>query len=143
MEVVKFKAEHLRHVSATGFLNAKIRPWLLPEHGAALEAYGGVYTILDDGVPVVFGGIIKYWEGRGEAWLTFGKPKTSNFISIFKKVKRVIDDCPLNRIEMVVDYGSEVHARWATLLGFKKEADRMRRYLPDGGDATLYSMVRR
>jgi hypothetical protein len=42
-----------------------------------------------------------------------------------------------------VDFESEVQHRWAKILGFTQEAYRLKHYLPHGGDASLYSWVRK
>ncbi len=144
IEVVKFKAAHLEYIHRTGMSDKKLMPWLLPESGPALEAYGeangNLFTFLEDNVPVVFGGIAKYWHNRGEAWLVWGKPR--KFFSLIKVVKKKIEECPLHRLEMVIDYGSKTHERWAQFLGFRKECGLLKSYLPGGEDASLYVLIR-
>ncbi len=120
----------------------KIVPFLTMEHAEAIERSGEHYTVLDNGKAVVVGGIITFWKDRGEAWLLLGKTKKENFISIFKAVDRFVKNCSLRRIEMVIDYDFKQGHRWAKLLGFKKEAEILKHYRPDGGDVSLYSKVR-
>ena len=42
---------------------------------------------------------------------------------------------------MTVDCEFEQGHRWAKMLGFTMEAERMRAYRPDGGDVALYARV--
>jgi hypothetical protein len=144
MTVVPFKKEHLMHLLKEGFLDHKIQPYFLPEYGERIENDGKSFTILDEGVPVVFGGTTVYWKNRAELWLVFGKPKTEKFILIYKILVKWLESFKKEyaRLEMTVDFESEVQHRWAKILGFKQEAYRLRKYLPHGGDAALYSWVR-
>lgn len=141
-EVVPFKAEHLTYITETGMVDEKLKPWILPAHGERLETAGGTFTCLDDGAPVAVGGVIEYWHNRGEAWILFGKPRTKTFVTIFKMAQRVLDMCPLKRIEIVVDYEFDRGHKMARLLGFNKEAEILKSYRPDGGAVSLYAIVR-
>src|SRR6185312_3894205 len=143
MQAVQFKAEHFDYLMEHGITDKKLKPWLKKEQGIELESALDTYTILDDELkPVVIGGIRQYWYNRGEAWLLIGAPKRSDFIKIHKIVQKFLDLSPIKRIEMVVDYHYEEGHRWARLLGFKKEAERMESYRSDGGDVSLYSLVK-
>lgn len=123
-------------------MDTRIKPYLTVQHGEAIEKAGNACTVLDGDIPVVVGGIFKFWQNRGEAWLIFGKVKTQDFITIFKMVQRFISMSPLRRIEMVIDHDFPQGHRWAKLLGFEKEAECLRSYLPDGRDVSLYALVR-
>lgn len=142
--MVPFKKEHLLELLKEGFLDSKIQPYFLPEYGEHIEKNKRAFTLLDDGKTVVFGGATVFWKERAELWLVFGKPKTEKFIVIFKILKQWLETYKkeFQRIEMVVEYGNEVQHRWAKILGFTQESYRMRKYLPHGGDASLYSLVR-
>jgi len=143
MEVMQFKAEHFDYLLENGITDAKLKPWLKKEHGISLEAGNETYTILDDDKkPVVIGGIRQYWFNRGEAWLIIGNTKRKDFIKIHKIVQKFLDLSPIKRIEMVVDYNYLEGHRWAHTLGFKKEAECLKCYRSDGGDVSLYAMVK-
>ena len=64
------------------------------------------------------------------------------FLSVHRAVSRFLDMCYLQRIEMTVDCEFEEGHRWARMLGFNMEAERMVAYRPDGGDCSLYARVR-
>jgi hypothetical protein len=116
--------------------------YLTVENIEAIEKNGECMTVLADGKPVVVGGIYKFWENRGEAWLIFGQSRRQDFFMIFRAVQKFLGSSPLKRIEMVIDYDFKNGHRWAKILGFKKEAEKLKQYRPDGGDVSLYAMVR-
>lgn len=142
ISVIDFKADHMEYLLKTGIADHQLGPFLKPEQGVALEKVGGSYTVMEDSKPVAIGGVLKYWDTRGEAWLLVGKPSTHGFPIIFKKIRNFLKDTPIKRVEMVVAHDWKNGHRWARLLGFKKEADTLASYLPDGRDVSLYSMVR-
>lgn len=127
-----------------GFLDKKIQPFFLPEYGEIFEKNKRVFTLLDDTKPILFGGATVFWKERAELWLVFGKPKTEKFVVIYKILKQWLESYKkeFQRIEMIVEFDSPVQHRWAKLLGFTQESYRLRKYLPHGGDASLYSLVR-
>ncbi len=142
LELIPFKAEHLEHILSVGLKDEKITPFILPSHGASIEKMGGYFTITEDQVPLVIGGIKPFWKGRAEAWLLFSKYKTKKFMSLISLINKVIDDSPIKRIEMIIDSDFCEGARWAKILGFKLEAPLLKSYLPTGHDASLYAKVR-
>ena len=79
---------------------------------------------------------------HGTAWAMLAHDAGRFFIAIHRAVKRGLDSCPARRIEMHVDVNFEEGHRWARLLGFQQEAPRLRAWLPDGGDVSLYARVR-
>ena len=143
MYVVEFKAEHFDYLLENGITDKRLKPYLRKENGVEISKMQDTYTILDDDKnPVVIGGIRQFWFNRGEAWLIFGQPKRKDFITIHKIVQKFLDLSPIKRIEMVVDHDYFEGHRWAHILGFKKEADKMTAYHSDGRDATLYALVK-
>lgn len=142
IEVAPFKAEHFDYILETGMVDKKLRPFLTKDHGQNIEKRGGYFSILEDKKAVAIGGITEFWKGRGEAWLIFGQPRTQSFVTIFKIVQRFIQLSTLSRIEMIIECDFVQGHRWARLLGFKKECEKMEKYLPDGSNASLYALVR-
>jgi hypothetical protein len=142
MEVVDFKAEHLTYILEAGLKDLKLKDFLTPEHGRAIEKLGGTFTVFEEGKPLVIGGIKYFWKNRGEAWLIFSQARTKRFMFLVRIIKNFLANCRCNRVEMIIDYDFKDGHRWATLLGFKKEAELLRSYLPCGGDASLYAIVR-
>lgn len=142
-EIVPFKAEHLKYILRTGMVDVKFQPFLKPELAEVLEGQNKHFAALDDGICVAVGGVTEIWPGRGEAWVIFGKPRRQHFVTLFKMVQRYLQLSNLRRLEMVVDYDFDAGHRWARLLGFKVEGERLQGYMPHGGDVTLYAIVRK
>ena len=141
IETVEYKASHIDDMKLQKD-QQYLASWLSPEQAKALEE-GWAYTAIEDGVPLAIAGVIPMWQGRGMAWAYISSDAVNTkFIAVHKAVKRFLDGCYLNRIEMTVDCDFIQGHRWAKMLGFELEAERMRGYRPDGGDCALYARVR-
>lgn len=103
----------------------------------------GCFTGLLGEKPVVCGGILAYWPGRGQIWTMFDENCGGNFVPIFRGIKRYLKEQGkvFKRIEVSIPYDFSIGRRRAEMLGFKLECDRATAFLPDGGDAALYSLV--
>lgn len=139
MIVVPFKYTHLENLKLQD-AQAYLSGWVTKEQGEALEKFPS-YTAFIDGTPIVCAGIIKQWHGRAMAWSFISDVGTNNFMSVHRAVKRFLDGCYIQRIEMTVDRDFEPGHRWARALGFTMEAECMRAYSPGGGDCSLYARV--
>lgn len=101
-------------------------------------------TIFKDGRPVVCGGVIEQRPNYGILWSFVGcNTMPEEFREIHGLVKMFVNSLPYERLEMHVDVDFLNGHRWAKALGFRCEAYRMRRFLPNGGDASLYARVKR
>ena len=139
MIVVPFNYEHLTRLelqSAQAYLSG----WVTEEQGRALEEHPS-YTAFVDDTPILAAGIIKQWQGRAMAWAFIADAGAEHFIGVHRAVKRFLDGCYIQRIEMTVDCDFEAAHRWARALGFSMEAERMVSYAPDGRDCALYARV--
>ena len=140
MEVVKLEAIHvewlLKQKSTQGF-----GTFWTEAHTKRLEKDRYAYTGIEGDRILFCAGVVEYWPERGEAWAIFGQNQRKDFLKIHNAVKRFLNICPLKRIEATVDFDFEAGHRWVELLGFKLEAERMRSYRMDGGDASLYARV--
>jgi len=138
-EIVPFKAAHLgaiRLQEAQMYLSN----WVSEEQGEAL-AESPSYTALEDGIPICAAGVFPIWTGRAMAWSFISNVGPTNFLKCHRAVKRFLDNCFVQRIEMTVDCDHPEAHRWAKLLGFTMEAERMKNYAPDGHDCALYARV--
>lgn len=100
-------------------------------------------TLFDGQHFVAAAGLVEIRPGTGYAWALLGRRLTPSGLVIASKYCRtMLNVAPFRRIEATArcDFGPA--QRWLRLLGFEVEAPRMRAYLPDGGDATLYSKVK-
>ena len=139
IQVVPFKAEHIAAIRLQE-AQAYLSDWVTDEQAEALESQLS-YTAMLEGEPVGAAGIIHQWMGRALAWAYVGDVGPRQFIHIHRAVKHFLDGCYVQRIEMTVDCDFPAAHRWAKMLGFKMEAERMKAYRPDGGDCALYARV--
>lgn len=113
------------------------------EQAASLEAMPYAVSVFVEGELQLCTGVNVYWPNRGEAWAVFHPHCRKNFIALHHAVKRHLETVPLRRIEAGVDVDFAPGHRWMRALGFELEAPRLRAFLPDGRDASLYSKIRR
>lgn len=140
MLIVPYRAEHLDEL-VLQWAQAPSGVWFTREQALALEgteAWSGIY----DNEPVICSGVVQVWQGRYMAWSYVSKNAGICFVSIHKAVRRFLDTSGHRRIEMAVDCDFPQGHRWARLLGFTLEAERLKAYRPDGGDCALYARVR-
>ncbi len=139
MEVLDFKAEHLQRLKLQ---NAQLylSGWVTLEQGRALENQPS-YTAVVDGIPIAAAGVVPQWQGRAIAWAFLSEIGPRQFVGVHRAVKSFLDGCFIKRIEMTVNCDFPEAHRWAKMLGFSMEAERMVGYAPDGGDCALYARV--
>lgn len=109
-----------------------------------LEQANSVTVFWGDTV-MLCGGIGEIWPGRGHVWAVFNETSKHNFVPVFRWMKRWLHEqvrTKYRRVEISVDYGLSMACRRAEMLGFKLETERARLFLPDGQDASLYTLVR-
>ena len=124
-QVVPFKAPHLAAIRLQA-AQMYLSEWVTMEQGEALEQSPSVIPI---------------WTGRAMAWSFISDTGPQHFLKCHRAVKHFLDGCFVQRIEMTVDCDHKEAHRWAKMLGFKMEAERMKAYAPDGHDCALYSRV--
>jgi hypothetical protein len=139
-EVVPFKAEHLAAIKLQS-MQAHLSNWVTMEQGRGLEEYPS-YTAMIDGTPVGAAGVLHMWAGRSMAWAFISKTNPHSFLRSHRTVKKFLDGCYTKRIEMTVDCDFPEAHRWAKMLGFTMECERMKHYSPDGRDCALYARIR-
>jgi hypothetical protein len=139
-EVVPFRAEHLGLIKLQS-LQAHLSDWVSLAEGGELEKFPS-YTAMVDGEPIGAAGILWMWRGRAQVWAFISDTGPKNFIKGHRAVKKFIDGCYVQRIEMTVDCDFPQAHRWAKMLGFHMECERMKYYSPDGRDCALYVRLR-
>ena len=97
-----------------------------------------------DGECVGCAGIITLpgWPHRAIAWALIGDSIGRDMIQIVRFIRGFIDTYPIERIEIYVDCEFENGHRFAELLGFRMEAERMVKYGHGGRDMALYAKVK-
>lgn len=101
------------------------------------------YTVVADGQVLLCGGVVPVWPGRGHGWCYLSRDSGRHLVAITRAVRRFLDMVPFVRIEMTVDCSFDAGHRWAHMLGFRCEAERMTAYGPDDRDYALYARVKR
>jgi len=96
----------------------------------------------DAGAIVACAGILPQWQNRAFGWSFIAADAGRHFTYIHRAVSAFLDRVPVRRIETTVDCEFAAGHRWARLLGFSLEAERMRGYRVDGGDCALYARVK-
>jgi len=139
--VVQFESWHLDELIAgdeTGDFE-KWRDMGLLNH---MSINPETYTILDkEKADVLFiGGLYTHWPKRYELWL-YGVPKKKcSALVLFKAAKKMLDRVKEGRIECVVD--TDQNARLLRYLKFTCEAPKMKKYMINGNDASLFSLIK-
>ena len=140
MIVIPYKAEHLH-----GFQLQEGQmyqsPYITNEYAKFLEGEFSFTAFAGDKI-VAIGGIAKLWENRGLAWTLISKDAGEHFMELHRVVKQIIEVVPYKRIEADTPCEFKAGHRWLRMLGFKLEAERMRAFRVDGGDSSLYALVR-
>jgi hypothetical protein len=124
-------------------MNAHLRPSLLPQLESLEKSNAVTGTV--DGVPMVCGGVLPYWPGRGQVWCVFNEESKESFVPVLRGIKKFLDSVDFRRIEICVPCDepiTETAARRAQLLGFEIECLRAKKYLPTGEDCVLMSRVK-
>ena len=124
-------------------MNADIRDAYLSGAAEMLEGTPAQTGVLN-GVPMVCGGVIKLWEGRGLVWTVFNDESKDCFVPVFRGIRRFLAEQMkiYRRLELSVPVSFEIGHRRARLLGFKVECHLAPKFLPNGDDCVLYAMVR-
>ncbi len=121
--------------------NIDVKELFLSGKGKSLESTNS-FTGFLNGEPVVCGGILEIWQNRGQVWCIFNEECKYNFVPVFRGIRNFIRNSSFKRIEICVPFGFKKGMRRAEMLGFKLECAMAKKYLPDGSDCSIYSLVR-
>lgn len=141
-QLVPYRKEHVLPMLEQP-INADLRGEYLSGLAELLESQAS-FTALVHHKPMVCGGVIKLWEGRGCVWTVFNEDARQCFVPVFRGIRRFLQDQMkiYRRLELAVPISFEIGHRRAKLLGFKVECHFAQKFLPNGDDCVLYSMVR-
>lgn len=141
MEIVPFKASHLRAMSlqsSQAYFGNEIAK---PGYGEMLEASGEAFSGIHNGMVVGCAGVVTIWENRAYIWALLSPESGRHFVQIHKAVRDKLATLPHHRIEAAVDTNFAAGIRWIEMLGFEREG-MMRKYTPNGMDSYLYARVK-
>lgn len=138
MKIEPFKPEHLLAMSlldSQPFIKAGLSD---PSYATALAEHGA-YTAVEGERVLGCGGLVQVWPGRFQAWAVLDKNiGPHQMTKIHRAVSRFLA-LQTGRVEAVVATGFAPGHRWVRLLGFTRETEVMRGWLPGGGDAIQYA----
>lgn len=134
MIILPFKG---RHVSALSDYAGQA--WMAPHvNDYALEDLGPAFSGAVGGEIIGCAGLIVCHEQRAIAWALLSSRASRHFASVHRSVRNFLRDQRVSRIEAHVDCDFPAARRWVEALGFSIEVERMRRFLPDGRDASMW-----
>lgn len=137
-QVVPFRRWHIAWLVGAGKPESGFMP-LDVETLMALEKQSS-WTAVIDGSPVACGGTIQHWPGRHQGWMYLNKAsgKYMRFIStaVLKHMAKIE-----GRLEISVRCDFALGHKWAKMLGFRVETERMERFGPEGEDHTGYVRI--
>jgi hypothetical protein len=140
MNVVPYKAEHFWAIVPQP-AQAYLADYVTPQHIESLEKECS-FTVMADGSPVVCFGWLALYPTRALLWTYISTTAGKHFVGITRIANRLIRDLKFKRLEIEVDCEFEQGHRWARMLGFELEAERLRGHRMDGGDSAIYARIR-
>lgn len=135
------KIEHIRLIEPQEGSAMEKGAFLMPEYSHmvdnsfAISAWVGLRCI-------GAAGILPIYSGRSIAWAFMSKESGKYMRQITRKVRAALDMDPTPRIEMLVNADFADGHRWAKMLGFELEAERMRKHGVNGNDESLYARIK-
>lgn len=137
MIVLPFRASHAMALADYGG-QAWMGAHFDGQDARALEGLGPAFAGLVEGEVVGCAGLIMCHAGRAIAWALLSSRATPHFASVHRAVRRFLGEQSIARIEAHVDCDFPQARRWVEALGFALELERMRHFLPDGRDASMW-----
>ena len=105
---------------------------------------GIAFTLMNEVDIVACGGIVKFWNGVGEAWVVTSHKVNLYPLSfaktVYRKLQEIINRMDLERVQTVVDVEHITSLKWVEWMGFKKEG-LMRKYI-NGRDFYRYAWIK-
>lgn len=137
MIIIPFRGAHIDEMATLGG-QAWMKPHFAENDPRAYESLGPCFTGTVGGNVIGCAGLIMCNAQRAIAWALFTDEARRHFKSVHQAVKHFLASQPVKRLEAYVDCDFEAGQRWTARLGFSLELDRMRHFLPDGRDASLW-----
>ena len=125
-------------------MNHGLRHWAKEDYAYVkhLERNSLALTGLVDDVPVICVFVVELWNNRGYVVALLSEKIREHSVSVYRGIKKFLSSIPYDRLEFDSPCGFTLGDRRAEFLGFDVMVKRARKYLPNGGDATLYEWVR-
>lgn len=140
-KTVPFEPGHLRALDVQEAQKAVLGSIEQDGYGEHLHSLGPAGTLMAAGVPVACAGLMMVGEHRAVAWAILARDCAPRMRALHRAVSRFLETCGVRRVETVVLCDFEAGHRWARMLGFKMEAERMEAYDAAGNAYALYARV--
>jgi hypothetical protein len=137
MRIIPFRAEHY-HAMELQPQQQYIKAHVLEDNLHALEDQCA-FTIMREDVPLMCYGWVPVYPTRVSMWAILSAHAGPHMRALTRIALDSIEHLPHRRIEIEVDYEFEQGHRWAKMLGFSIEVERLKGYRMDGGDSALYA----
>lgn len=140
-DIIPYKHEHIVPLMDQK-INAQEREFFLNGLGRDFEKRGTCFTGVINGKIAICGAIEEIWQNRGVVWCVFNEEFKGNFVPVFRLIQKFLQSSNFRRIEVCVPFGFNIGRRRARMLGFQLEIECARKYLPNGEDCAVYSLVK-
>lgn len=140
MNVIPFRAEHFWAIDVQPS-QAHVRDYVTENEVRQLESQNSFTVAHNNVVLACFGWVVVY-PTRALLWALISANSGPHFVGITRIGKKVVGGLEFKRLEMEVDCEFKQGHRWAKMLGFTLEAERLRGFRPDGGDSAIYARLR-
>lgn len=113
----------------------------LDTYAQEIADIGDGYAIFNGDKILGVGGFQKLDQCRATCWSLLADDIGADFFYVHKAVLKRMQDTEYQRLEVAV---AEMHVeahRWTHMLGFKPEGT-MKKYFPDGSNATLWARIK-
>jgi hypothetical protein len=139
MIIIPFKKEHLDRM----ILQEKQRGLEYLQTDELFDSLEGQdsYSAIDYDQVICCSGVVAVAHGRGVAWSYLSQDIGNRIVAVTRAIRIYLNKSALHRIEIHVDCDFPQAHRWAKMLGFEMECERMRAFTPDKRDCALYAKV--
>lgn len=139
IKIVPFQREHVNMFSPREAIEGE-------RNYAAMISLGPSFSAEVDGRIIGCAGIVRLWNGVGEAWAILGDDFYKHRFSLHKIVKRFVKDAmigmKLHRLQAYAIASSERNCSWLKRLGFDDDVP-LPGFGPGQEDYKLFSIVRK
>jgi hypothetical protein len=136
MIVIPFRAEHYVALDVQPS-QEYVRDYISEEVVKGLETQNS-FTCMEADKALACFGWTQVYPTRAVVWALISASAGPHFVGMTRIAKRLVDGLAFRRLEMEVDYEFEQGHRWAKMLGFTLEVERLRGARIDGGDNSIY-----
>lgn len=140
MKLVDFKPEHVQLIEAAGGREV-FGPMPFQPGYADMCAEYLAWSVFDGDRIIGCGGVFREHEGCGTAWSLLLPVSGRHMRFIDRAARKILDACPLVRIQAHAVPKFLPALRWLVMLGFQCEGT-LRKFTPSGADMLLFARVR-